>query len=135
MPEPEVPDHAATVRTITLPGMSTSPLSAASVLNGVVYTSGQVGRDAETAQVPSDFAGQMHLAMTNLRRVLEAGGASMAAVLKTTVFLTRQEDFAAMNDIYVGFFPQRKPARSTLIVALAHPDLLFEIEAIAYQGG
>lgn len=60
MPEPEVPDHAATVRTITLPGMSTSLLSAASVLNGVVYTSGQVGRDAETAQAPSDFAGQMH---------------------------------------------------------------------------
>jgi 2-iminobutanoate/2-iminopropanoate deaminase len=118
---------------ITLPGMSKSPLSAATVLAGVIYSSGQVGRDPETGRVPSDFAAQVHIAIANLKRVLGASGGSLDTVLKTTVFLTKQQDFATMNDIYGCYFPSQKPARSTLIVELADPALQFEIEAIACQ--
>jgi 2-iminobutanoate/2-iminopropanoate deaminase len=125
--------QSAGAQFITLPGMSSSPLSAATILNGVIYSSGQVGRDPETGRVPEDFAAQVHTAIANLKRVLEAGGGSLATVLKTTVFLTKQQDFATMNELYGGYFPSQKPARSTLIVALADPTLQFEIEAIAYQ--
>lgn len=120
---------------VSLPGMSSSPLSGASVLNGVIYTSGQVGRDPETGRIAADFGGQIHSAFANLQRVLEASGGSLATVLKTTVFLTDQQDFAAMNELYSAYFPREKPARSTIITGLAHPDLRFEIEAIAYQRG
>jgi len=127
--------QASEAQYISLPGMSTSPLSAASVRNGVIYSSGQVGRDPETGHIPTDFAGQAHTAFANLKRVLDASGGSLATVLKTTVFLTKQQDFAAMNEIYRGYFPEQKPARSTLVVELADPALQFEIEAIAYQLG
>jgi len=65
--------------------------------------------------------------------VLVAAGGSLATVVKTTVYLTRQHDFAAMNTVYASYFPGAKPARSTVIVTLAAPALLFEIEAVAYQ--
>lgn len=123
----------AAARYLTLPGMSTSPLSAASVLGGVIYTSGQVGRDPQTGRVPEDFAAQVHAAFANLTRALGAGGGSLATVVKTTVFLTEQHHFTAMNAIYSSYFPDHKPARSTLILGLADPSLQFEIEAIAYQ--
>jgi 2-iminobutanoate/2-iminopropanoate deaminase len=121
-------------QTIDVEGASTSPLSAARILNGVIYTSGQVGRDHKTGHIPADFAGQVHLALGNLRDIIHAAGGSMDNVLKTTLFLTRAEDFTPMNAIYSQYFPDTKPARSTVIVAaLANPAYFFEIEAIAYQ--
>ncbi|HZS91119.1 MAG TPA: RidA family protein [Chloroflexota bacterium] len=119
-------------RAIEAPGLSTSPLSAAWVVDGVIYTSGQVGRDPKTGEVPSEMEDQIRVAMSNLQQVLQAAGGSLASVVKTTVYLVRRDDFAAMNTLYAGYFPGAKPARSTLIVELARPDLLFEIEAIAY---
>lgn len=131
MPAAQPPLEA---QTINVEGASSSPLSSARILNGVIYTSGQVGRDPRTGTIPPDFADQVHQALVNLRDLLHAAGGSMGTVLKTTIFLTRAEDFAAMNAIYAGYFPEVKPARSTVIVAaLASPALSFEIEAIAYQ--
>lgn len=97
-----------------------------------VYTSGQVGRELD-GTVPADFARQARLAFEALGRQLAAGGASFASVVKTTVFLTRQEDFAEMNRIYAEYFPQPWPTRSTLVVGLALPGLQFEIEAVAVR--
>jgi len=130
-----VPPVEPTARThvITLPGLSASPISAAQVLNGVIYTSGQVGRDPASGHVPDDLVEQIRLAMDTLQHVLIAAGGSLSSVVKTTVYLTRQQDFAAMNTAYAAYFPGAKPARSTVIVNLAAPTLLFEIEAVAYQ--
>jgi 2-iminobutanoate/2-iminopropanoate deaminase len=131
MPAAQPPRRA---QIINIEGASSSPLSAAHVLDGVIYTSGQVGRDHKTGTIPPDLAGQVEQALSNLRDVLQAAGGSLSTVLKTTVFLTRPEDFAPMNAIYAHSFPEAKPARSTVIVAaLANPAYLFEIEAIAYQ--
>ena len=118
---------------IDVGGLSGSPLSAAQVLRGVIYTSGMVGRDPVHGQLPETFEEQMQVAMANLQRVLTAAGGSLETVIKATVFLTRREDFTAMNTIYVTYFPGAKPARSTIITGLADVKLLFEIEAIAYQ--
>lgn len=123
----------ARTHVINLPGLSTSPISAAQVLNGVIYTSGQVGRDPIDRHVPGDLIEQIRLAMDTLQVVLTEAGGSLATVVKTTVYLTRQQDFAAMNTVYATYFPGTKPARSTVIVTLADPTLLFEIEAVAYQ--
>lgn len=119
-------------RAIDTPGLSTSPLSAAWVVDGMIYTSGQVGRDPKTGEVPSELEDQIRVAMSNLQQVLQAAGGSLASVVKTTVYLVSRDDFAAMNTLYPDYFPGAKPARSTLVVELARPDLLFEIEAIAY---
>jgi 2-iminobutanoate/2-iminopropanoate deaminase len=118
-------------RAVTVPGLSTSPLSAAVVVGDTVHTSGQVGRQPETGVVPAGFEAQMREALANLERVLEAAGSSLERVVKTTVFLARRDDFAAMNAIYAEQFTEPYPARSTIVCALASAELLFEIEALA----
>jgi 2-iminobutanoate/2-iminopropanoate deaminase len=119
-------------RAITMPGASTSPLSPAIVVGETIYCSGQVGRDPATGTVPADIRAQTRHCIENLRAVLRQAGADLTDVAKCTVFLTRQEDFAAMNEVYAELFPEPRPARSTVVVAaLARPGLVVEIEAIA----
>ena len=65
--------------------------------------------------------------------MLEAGGASLASVVKTTVFLKDMNQFAAMNAVYATFFPDGPPARSTVEVARLPRDVLVEVEAIALR--
>lgn len=119
------------MRAINLEGLSTSPLSAATVTAGLVHTSGQVGRDPETGIVGTGFQEQMRIALANLDAVLEAAGSTRAQIVKTVVFLVRREDFAQMNRHYGEHFDEPRPARSTIICQLAHESLLFEIEAVA----
>lgn len=98
-----------------------------------VFTSGQIGRDTDGV-IPSDFGDQMRVAIESLRKHLEEAGASIDTVIKTTVFLARQEDFAEMNEIYAKYFNQPWPARSTIVAGMVRSELLFEIEAIAHRG-
>jgi 2-iminobutanoate/2-iminopropanoate deaminase len=110
--------------------MTAIPLSHHRTHDGWIFISGQIGRDAD-GNVPPDFAAQTRLAIESLRDRLEAAGASLSSVVKTTVFLTRQSDFAAMNEIYSSYFQQPWPARSTVVTGMVRPELLFEIDAIA----
>ncbi|MGW0827897.1 RidA family protein [Streptomyces sp. NPDC002845] len=91
----------------------------------------QIGRDAGGI-IPDEFGAQMRVAIKSLRN-LEAAGASLDTVVKTTVFLTRQEDFTEINDIYAKYFNEPWPARSTVVAGMVRPELLFEIEAIAHR--
>jgi L-fuculose-phosphate aldolase len=122
------------MKAIRVDGLSSSPLSAATATAGLVHVSGQVGRDRATGAVAEAFGAQMRLALDNLDVVLAAAGAGRSSVVKTTVLLPRREDFPSMNRIYAEHFPEPRPARTTLICDLAHPDLLFEIEAVAEPG-
>ena len=119
------------IRTIELPGLSAAPLNAATVVDGTIHTSGQVGRDRRTGETPADLEGQVRATIDNLRYVLEAAGGSLETVVKTVVFLTDAADFAEMNRIYAELMPTPHPPRSTVVVGLAHDYLKFEIEAIA----
>jgi 2-iminobutanoate/2-iminopropanoate deaminase len=119
------------MRAVTVTGLSASPLSAATISGTLVHTSGQVGRVRGSGELAPDFDGQMRAALANLDLVLEAAGSSRAHVLKTVVFITRREDFGAMNRIYAEHFGEPWPARSTIVCALANEALLFEIEAVA----
>lgn len=110
--------------------MAVIPLSHHRSHSGWIFTSGQIGRDTD-GNIPPDFAAQTRLAIENLRDHLQAAGATLSSVVKTTVFLTRQSDFAAMNEIYASYFGQPWPARSTIVTGMVRPELLFEIDAIA----
>ena len=120
-------------RAISAPPGSTTPLSPAIIVDGIVYASGQIGRDPVTGDVPADIRAQVRNTIDNLRAVLRQAGTDLKDVVKTTVFLTRQSDFGAMNEIYAQQFPEPRPARSTIVVAaLARPGIDVEIEAVAY---
>lgn len=112
--------------------MSAIPLSHHRTHDRWIFTSGQIGRDAQ-GHIPSEFAAQAIIAIENLRDRLEDAGTSLTSVVKTTVFLTRHSDFAEMNEIYASYFAPPYPARSTIVAGMVRPELLFEIEAIAVR--
>ena len=109
------------------------PYSHAVRASDFLFISGQTGTDVESGEVPAAFAAQARLAFQNLDRVLKASGSGMDRVVKTTVFVADAAEFAAVNQLYQEFFPNRPPARSTAIVQLPR-GLLFSIEAIALAG-
>jgi 2-iminobutanoate/2-iminopropanoate deaminase len=95
------------------------------------FVAGQPGIDPGTGEVPAGgFEAEARMAFANLRRVLRAAGLDLDRVVKTTVFLTAADDFAAMNAIYAEAFPKAPPVRSTPIVGLPR-SLRISIEAIA----
>ena len=95
-------------------------------------SSGQVGIDPATGSlVPGGIAAETERVMKNLEAVLKAGHAEFRHVVKTTVYLADMADFAAMNEIYARFFPDPKPARSTVAVKGLPKDARVEIEVWA----
>ena len=108
------------------------PYSQAVVYNGVAYLSGQIPLDPATNQlVEGDIAAQTERVLQNLKAVLEACGASLESVLKTTVFLKDMTDFPKMNEVYARHFALNAPARSTVQAARLPRDVSVEIDAIA----
>lgn len=111
------------------------PYSQGLQAGSLVFASGQLPVDPGTGEVPDGIEAQTLRALANLSAVLEAAGASLASVAKTTVFLKDMNDFAAMNRVYAEHFPEAPPARSTIEVARLPRDVLVEIEAIAVLSG
>ena len=110
------------------------PYSQAIATEGLVFASGQIALVPTTGQLAEgDVRAQTRQAIENLSAVLEAAGSSLAHVVKTTVFLTKMSDFAAMNEIYGQFFTVEPPARSTVAVAELPRGAQVEVEAIAVR--
>ncbi|HET9494526.1 MAG TPA: RidA family protein [Chloroflexia bacterium] len=109
------------------------PYSQAVVVNGMVYTAGQVGINPATHKlVEGGIEEQTRQVLDNLKAVLEAAGGSLQSVVKTTVFHTYMGNFAAMNAIYGRYFDaEPPPARSTVQVADLPLGAMIEIECIA----
>lgn len=119
------------VHTLAAPA-AIGPYSQALVSDGLVFTAGQIPLDPETGEiVGDDTAAQTERVLRNLAAVLEAAGASLQTVLKTTVFLADMNDFAAMNEVYARHFGDHKPARSAVEAARLPRDVKVEIEAVA----
>jgi 2-iminobutanoate/2-iminopropanoate deaminase len=127
-------------------GISTShapaaigPYSQAIRTDKFVYVSGQIALDPASGElVGDDVQAQTHRVMQNLQAILTNAGASLASVVKTTVFLARMSDFQAMNAVYATYFegPGRvAPARSTVAVAELPRKALVEIECVALVEG
>ena len=108
------------------------PYSQAVVVDGWVYCSGQIALDPATGQVVvGDVAAQTERVLKNMAAVLEAAGASLASVVKTTVFLADMADFAAMNEVYGKHFGSHRPARSTVAAAGLPRSVRIEIDCVA----
>jgi 2-iminobutanoate/2-iminopropanoate deaminase len=98
----------------------------------MIFTSGQIPADPVTgAIVEGGIEQQAHRALENLRCVLESAGASLDSVVKTMVFLSDMNDFAAFNAVYAEFFTAPYPARSCVEVSRLPMDVRVEIEAVA----
>ena len=107
------------------------PYSQAVVVNGLLYTSGQIPLDPKTgAIVGSNITEQAEQVMKNLMAVLEAAGAKPENVVKTLCFLTDMKDFAAFNEVYARYFTN-KPARSCVAVSSLPKGAICEVEVIA----
>lgn len=109
------------------------PYSQGTYTEQLVFASGQLPIDPKTGNIPDGIEQQTRQSLANLAAVLEAGGASFASVMKTTVFLKNMNDFAAMNAVYAELFMDAPPARSTIEVARLPKDALVEVEAIALR--
>ena len=107
------------------------PYSQGIRVGDLIITSGQLGIDPATGAFPQGISAQTRQSLTNCKAVLEAAGASMTHVIKTTVFLRDMNDFAAMNEVYAAFFEGAYPARSAVQVARLPKDADVEIECIA----
>lgn len=108
------------------------PYSQGVKANGFLFLSGQIALDPASGQVVGDdVRAQTERVLKNLEAVLVAAGSSLAAVVKTTVFLADINDFAAMNEVYGRFFSQHPPARATIQAARLPKDVKVEIDLIA----
>ncbi|MFX3673686.1 MAG: RidA family protein [Paenisporosarcina sp.] len=101
------------------------------IVNGMIYSSGQIPLNAEGIMNEGSIEEQTHQVFTNLKAVLEEAGSSLSQVVKTTVFIKDMNDFAVLNEIYGQHFGEHKPARSTVEVARLPKDAKVEIEVIA----
>ena len=118
------------ITTVNAPA-AIGPYSQAIVSGSLIFTSGQIPIDPKTGNIEAaGIEGQTEQVIKNLSAVLEAGGSSLANVIKTTCFLHDIGDFAVFNEIYEKYFPG-KPARSCVEVAALPRNALVEIEATA----
>jgi 2-iminobutanoate/2-iminopropanoate deaminase len=123
-----------TVKTGKAPA-AIGPYSQAIRSEGFLFCSGQIPLDPATGKiVEGGIEAQAERVLRNLEAVISAGGASLAGVVKTTVYLTDLSDFPAVNAVYGKFFPENPPARATVQVAKLPAGALVEIDAIAKTG-
>ena len=107
------------------------PYSQAQIVNGLVYTSGQIPVNPETGAMAQGVEAQAHQVFQNISQLLKAAGSDISRVVKTTVFIKDMNDFGVINGIYGQYFTEPYPARSCVEVARLPKDVLIECEAIA----
>ena len=109
------------------------PYAQANIYGNLVFTSGQIPLNPETAMVvEGGIEEQTRQVFANLQAVLEAAGSGLDKTLKTTVFLKNMGDFQIVNQIYAEYFQGEFPSRSAVEVARLPKDVLIEIEAVAH---
>jgi 2-iminobutanoate/2-iminopropanoate deaminase len=129
-----IPALHADKKTITPPEFAAakSPFSPAILADGTLYISGQIGRDLKTSEIPVDFEQEVKLCLDNIGIILKAAGMKYSDAVSVTVYLTDMDLFAKMNGVYTTYFPEPRPARTTVGVSkLAAPKAHIEITVTA----
>ena len=122
------------VKTDNAPG-AIGPYSQAVAVDGWVFCSGQIPMDPTTGElIGGDIAAQTDQVLKNVAAVMDAAGASLSNIVKTTVFLADMADFAGMNEVYARHFGDHRPARAAVAVRTLPKNVDVEIEAIARIG-
>jgi len=110
------------------------PYSQAVLINGTLFTSGQIAINPQTNELELDSLNhETHLVMANLKAVLKASNMDFPNVVKASIFLKNMDDFAEINEIYASYFKADYPARETVEVAKLPKDVNVEISMIAVQ--
>lgn len=110
------------------------PYSHGVLMGNVLYTSGQVAKDAASGQmVQGDIKSETHKVMQNLQAILEEAGMNFSHVLKTTIYCTDLGNFAAINEVYGSYFSGNYPARETVQVAKLPLNANVEISVVAQK--
>ncbi len=109
------------------------PYSAAVEAGGFIFISGQLPVNPSTGEIIMDIRPATRQVLTNLQTLLEENGLSLNDIVKTTVFLKSAVDFAAVNDVYAGYFLHQPPARSMVAVSALPKGAPLEIEAVAIR--
>lgn len=117
------------IETVHAPG-AIGPYSQGFIVNGMVYTSGQIPVNPEDGTVGNSINEQAEQSCRNVGAILEEAGSGFEYVFKTTCFLADMAEFAAFNEVYAKYFVS-KPARSCVAVKELPKGVLCEIEAIA----
>lgn len=110
------------------------PYSQAILVDNTLYASGQLGIDPKTGEFTDGITEQTEQAFRNIHAILAEAGMSIDDVVKTTVFLSSMDDFAAMNAVYATQFTKILPARSAVAVRTLPKNGLVEIEVLAIKG-
>ena len=111
------------------------PYSQAVKAGGMVFISGQIPIDPKTGLVvQSDIKTQTKLVMENAKAIIASAGCAMSDIVKATIYLKNMSDFAAVNEVYGGYFPVDPPARATVEVSRLPKDVAVEIDFIACKG-
>jgi 2-iminobutanoate/2-iminopropanoate deaminase len=118
---------------VTVPNAPKLPFSPAIRAGDFIFVSGQVGFIDAGGKEVKGIAAQTRQCLENIKQVLAAAGSSLNDVVKVTVFLNNADNFAQMNEVYQSYFPKDYPARSTVVTSPVMPNMLVEIECIAYS--
>ncbi|MGD0421954.1 MAG: RidA family protein [Candidatus Bathyarchaeia archaeon] len=98
-----------------------------------LFVAGQGPADPKTGKMALDIETQTRQTLYNVKAIIEASGFSLSDVVKTSIFLKNGSDFQKVNDVYKTFFQNNPPTRTTVEVKFVAPDMLIEIDAIAYK--
>ena len=110
------------------------PYSQAVKTGSTLYVAGQVGIDPTTGKVvEGGIREQTTQALKNMENILLKAKMSLDNIAKVSVFITKPEDFKPMNEVYMQFFKEKFPARTTVIVKFPSDQILVEIECIAQK--
>lgn len=110
------------------------PYVQAVLAGNTLFSSGQLGLVPQTGALPEGVEAQTRQSLANVQAILDAAGFAKSDVVKTTVYISDMNDFAAVNAIYADFFGQTCPARSCVEVSRLPKDGLVEIEFVAVRG-
>ena len=119
------------VTTDQAPG-AIGPYSQAVRAGGFLFVSGQIPLDPKTGEIPEDIAAQTRQSLKNVQAIVTAAGASLADVVKTTVFIRNMTQFPVINEAYAAFFEKDPPARACVEVSRLPKDVQVEIEAVVF---
>jgi len=118
---------------IVHPTRADLPFSSAVRAGDFIFVSGTTGTVDAQGNPTKGIEAQTIQCLENISQVLQTAGAVLSDVVKATVFLCNADDFAKMNEVYLKYFPEARPTRSTIITGLVRPDMLIEIECIVYK--
>jgi 2-iminobutanoate/2-iminopropanoate deaminase len=130
--EPARPREARpAVAYLPMPGGASLPFSGAARVGSMLYLSGQIGNDSTLRLVPGGIEPETRQTLENIRALLAQSGATLDDVIRCTVMMADMKEWGAMNQVYAGFFPRHRPARSVFGTTGLALGARVEIECIA----